>query len=131
MDEEKRSLFRRFRRWAVIQKYTLQRGYVWGQVPAIGIIFASSIKAAFPGFINTFGKFITLVIISFVGLYFTGWIDRKFRFLHEENIYTTETNPLMMEIVNEARMNKLPNNDSKGLNSLTTTNNYNKNGSGN
>jgi len=96
LSEEKRSLFRRFRRWIIVQKYTLQRGYAWGQVPAIGVIFASSIKAAFPGAIDSLNKFIILVIFSFIGLWAVGYLDKKLRFLHEENTYTTETNPMLM-----------------------------------
>ena len=102
MEELKRQKFRAFRKWIIIQKYTLQRGYAWGQVPAIGIIFASSMKAAFPGWLNGMG-FVWLVLASFVGLYVTGWIDKKFRFLHEENTYCTETNPVMMGVVEDVR----------------------------
>lgn len=96
ISEENKSMFRKFRKWIIVQKYTLQRGYAWGQVPAIGIIFASSIKAAFPGVINSLDKFIVLVVLSFIGLWCVGWLDRKLKFLHEENIYTTETNPMLM-----------------------------------
>lgn len=96
ISEEKRSIFRRMRRWIIIQKYTLQRGYAWGQVPAIGIIFASSIKAAFPGAIDSLNKFIILCFISFIGLWTVGYLDKKLKFLHEENVYTTETNPMLM-----------------------------------
>lgn len=94
--EEKKSLFRRFRKWTIVQKYTLQRGYAWGQVPAIGVIFASSIKAAFPGFIDSINKFAILVLLSFLGLWCVGYLDKRLRFLHEENIYCTETNPMLM-----------------------------------
>ena len=96
ISEEKRSLFRRFRRWTIVQKYTLQRGYAWAQMPMMGVIFASTVKAAFPGFISDVWKFAILVIICFAGLWIVGWFDKRLRFLHEENTYCTETNPVLM-----------------------------------
>jgi len=84
------------RKWIIIQKYSLQRGYAWLQIPGMGIIFASSIKAAFPGLIDNVFKYILLVIVSFIALYIVGYIDRIFRFLHAENEYVTITNPTLM-----------------------------------
>jgi hypothetical protein len=103
MDEEQKDTFRRFRKFTIVQKYTLQRGYAWMQMPMMGVIFASTIKAAFPGFVNSLTRFIILILFSFISLYIAGWLDKKFKFLHEENIYTTETNPLMMEVINDVR----------------------------
>lgn len=91
-----REKLRNWRKWIVVQKFTLMRGYVWGQVPAIGIIFASSIKSAFPGIIDTFEKFVILVIASFIILYTAGYIDKKLKLLHEEQSYATETNPMLL-----------------------------------
>jgi len=108
IDEDKKNLFRRFREWAVIQRYTLSRGYIWGQCFLMGIIFASSIKAAFPEFINSFIKFIILIVFGFVALYAVGWMDRKFGFLAAENNYVTSSTPLMMEVVNNTRNKELP-----------------------
>ena len=87
---------RKIRRWLVVQRFTLLRGYGWGQVPAIGIIFASSIKAAFPGAIDSFEKYVILILTSFVGLYIVGLLDFKLRLLHEEQAYATETNPMLL-----------------------------------
>lgn len=92
----------KIRKWLVEFKYTLQRGYGWTQVPLLGIIAASTLKAAFPGLVNSFWKFTILSICGFVTLYFIGWIDKKYRFLHEENNYTIEVNPYLMKVVKNA-----------------------------
>ena len=86
----------KLRQWIIIQKYSLQRGYAWLQIPMLGVIFASSIKAAFPGFIGSLNMYIILIILSFVALYFVGWLDKRFKFLDEENNYITITNPTLM-----------------------------------
>jgi len=104
--EEKKITLKKFREWAVVQRYTLSRGYIWAQCFLMGIIFASSLKAAFPEFINSFFKFIILVIIGFIVLYFVGWLDRKFGFLAAENNYVTSSTPLMMEAINDIRKSK-------------------------
>ena len=101
--EERKDMFRKFRRWAIIQKFTLQRGYVWMQIPLLGVIASSTLKSAFPRLIDRFTKFLILTILAFIGLYFVGWIDRKLRFLHDDNAFTTETNPVMMEVVEDVR----------------------------
>jgi len=89
----------KIRRWLVEFKYTLQRGYGWAQIPLLGTIAASSLKSAFPELVNSFGKFIALTIFGFFVLYLIGYIDKKYRFLHEENNYGVEVNPLMMKII--------------------------------
>jgi hypothetical protein len=94
----------KFRKWLVEAKYTLQRGYGWMNVPLLGIIAASTLKAAFPGLVNSFGKFVALSIIGFLGLYFIGYLDKRYRFLHEENNYTIEMNPYMMKVVKNAEV---------------------------
>lgn len=103
MDEKNKSIFRKFRRWIIVQKYTLQRGYGHLNVMMLGVVCAASIKSILPGLINTFWKFVALVILGFMGLYLVGWLDKKLGFLHTENSYTTETNPLIMEVVNNVR----------------------------
>jgi len=85
-----------FRRWLVVQKYTLLRGYSWLNVALLGVVAAASLKAAFPGLIDSLWKFIALVILGFVGLYIVGYIDYRYRFLHEEQNYATETNPVLL-----------------------------------
>ena len=101
----------KIRRWLVEAKYTLQRGYGWTQVPLLGVIAASSFKTAFPGLVDTFTKFILLSVLGFFTLYFIGYLDKKYRFLHEENNYGVEVNPLMMKIIKntEAKDDKTAN----------------------
>ena len=92
-----RAKLRYLRRQMIVQKISLQRAYTWLQMPMMGIIFASTIKSAFPSLISGFCRFVILVLFSFVGLIFIGYLDRKFRFLHEEQNYNTETNPLLLD----------------------------------
>lgn len=86
----------KFRRWLVVQKYTLLRGYSWLNVIMLGIVCAASLKSAFPGLIDTVPKFIGLGFLGFIVLYIVGYIDYRYRFLHEEQNYATETNPHLM-----------------------------------
>lgn len=89
----------KFRRWCVEFKYTLQRGYGWAQVPLLGTIAASTFKTAFPGLVDSVWKFLALTIAGFIGLYAIGYIDKKYRFLHEEGNYSVEVNPLFMKMI--------------------------------
>jgi len=100
---ENKCLFRRFRRWIIVQKYTLARGYSHLNIWMLGFVVAASLKSAFPGFINNFWKFILLVILGFFGLYIVGWIDKTFGFLATENNYATENTPLMMSLINSSK----------------------------
>jgi len=86
----------RFRKWLIVQKYIMQRGYGWTQVPLLGFIGASQVKLVFPGYFDTAIRFGILVLLALIGLYVIGWIDKRYRFLHEDNIYLTETNPLLL-----------------------------------
>jgi purine-cytosine permease-like protein len=101
--EENKTFLKKVRRWIIVQKYTLQRGYGHLNVLMLGVVCAASIKSAFPGAIDNFIKFIGLSILGFIGLYIVGWFDKKWRFLHEEQCYTTETNDLLMEVINANR----------------------------
>lgn len=89
----------KFRRWCVEFKFTLQRGYGWMQIPLLGTIAASTLKTAFPGLVDSVWKFLLLTIVGFIGLYFVGYIDKKYRFLHEEGNYSVEVNPLFMQMI--------------------------------
>jgi len=87
----------KFREWMVVQKFTLGRGYSWANVPAIGIIFASSVKQILPGIFDTFFKTVLLAVFGMIVLWCIGWVDKRWRFLHAEQGYTVETNPIMMK----------------------------------
>ena len=101
MKEKTKEIFRKFRKWIIVQKYTLGRGYSNTQQVMIGVIFASSIKIWLPNYFDTAWKFIALVLISMIILYLIGWIDRKFKFIHTEQKFVTEMNPIMMDIKNK------------------------------
>ena len=107
ISEEKKSLFRRFRRWVIVQKYTLARGYGHMNILMLGFLVAVSIRSVIPGLINTTWKFILLVVMGFIGLYIVGWFDKKLGFLNQENNYATENTSLMMEAINDIRKSKL------------------------
>jgi hypothetical protein len=100
MDPDQKQKLTRFRKWLIVQKFTLQRGYNWANIPMIGFIGAGQVKLLFPGIFNSLTRFIILIALVMSVLYAIGWIDKEYRFLHEDNAYTTETNPLMMKVVN-------------------------------
>jgi len=85
-----------WRRWLIVQKYSLQRGYMWCQAVMLGVIFATSLNQwqIIRDVLHI--PFWALIVGSLTVLYLIGWCDRHFRLLHEENIYATETNPTMM-----------------------------------
>jgi len=94
---------KRIKKWLVIQKVTLGRGYGWLQVPMIGFIAASQFKLLFPAFFDGIIKFIILVVGCTIGLWTVGYIDKKMELLHDENAYGTETNPRLMEMLDNTR----------------------------
>jgi hypothetical protein len=98
--------WQKMKRWMVVQKFTLARGYSWLNVLLIGFIAASQMKLLFPAFFDGVFKFFALVMCSTFGLWFVGWLDKRMRLLHVENAYGTETNPMMMEILDNAREKK-------------------------
>ena len=78
------------RRNLVVLKYTLLRGYAWCQLPAMSIIGAGVIKPYLPL------PMWLIAIIAFVIMVSVGFLDRKLKLLHEEQSYSTETNPMLM-----------------------------------
>jgi len=87
-----RELLRKLRRKIVVTKYTMSRGYIWCQTPSLVLITAGVMKPYFPGL-----KFYQLALIGF-GIFMTvGYLDKKFRFLNEEQSYATEQNTLLMK----------------------------------
>ena len=91
------------KKWLVIQKVTLGRGYGWLQVPAIGFRVASQFKLMFPTFFDGIARFIFLVMGCTIGLWLVGYMDKKMELLHAENAYGTETNPRLMEMLDNTR----------------------------
>lgn len=98
MKEEHKNTFRKFRHWLAIQKITISRGYLDLQQLMIGVIFASSVKVWFPSVFKTWWSFGLLVLVSMIGLYTVGWLDRRVKLFHEENKVGTEMNPFMVEM---------------------------------
>ncbi len=79
------------RKFAVF-KFTLSRGYVLCQLPALSIIGAGVMAPYFPE-----TRLVYLAITAFAIMVFAGWFDVKFNILHEEQKYMTEQNPTLME----------------------------------
>jgi len=73
-------------------KYLLQRGYAWLQIPTLITIGAGVMKPYFPQF-----RFWQLAISAFCLFLFVGWVDRTFKFIHEEQSLVTKLNPTLME----------------------------------
>lgn len=101
-----RDKYTALKRWAVVQKVTLGRGYGWLQVPMIGFIAASQFKLMFPAFFDGIIRFIGLVVVCTIGLWLVGYIDKKMELLHAEQAYGTETNPRLMEMLDNTRNKK-------------------------
>lgn len=78
------------RKFAVF-KFTLSRGYVLCQLPALSIIGAGVLAPYFPEI-----RLVYLAIIAFLIFVFAGWFDVYFNILHEEQKYMTEQNPTLM-----------------------------------
>ena len=90
------------KRKLVVFKFTLQRGYAWCQLPTMALMGAGILypytKDFFPWM-----KMWMLAIFALLIFISVGWFDRSVRLLHEEQTYATETNPMMMEVVNDVR----------------------------
>ena len=84
--------FSSWKRKIAVFKFTLGRGYLFCQLPALSLIGAGVLAPYFPGL----GLWL-LAIISFTIMMFVGWLDVKFHILHEEQKYMTEKNPMLME----------------------------------
>ncbi len=91
-------LFEKIRRKVVVIKFTMARGYIWCQTPTMAILAAGVMKPYFPGL-----EFYQLALIG-VSIFLTvGYIDRKFKFLNEEQSYVTERNTLLMSKLNDLK----------------------------
>ena len=81
-----------WKRRVAIFKFTLGRGYLFCQLPALSLIGAGVLAPYFPGL----GLWL-LALISFLVFVVVGWLDVKFHILHEEQKYMTEKNPMLMK----------------------------------
>jgi len=82
----------KWKRRIAVFKFTLSRGYVFCQLPALSIIGAGVLAPYFPEW-----HLYTLAGIALATFIFIGWLDVKFNILQEEQKYMTEKNPLLME----------------------------------
>lgn len=89
---EKISKGDKWKRRVAVFKFTLGRGYIFLQLPAISLVGAGVLAPYFPGL----GLWI-LAIVAFAAFVFVGWLDVKFNILQEEQKYMTEKNPMLME----------------------------------
>ena len=86
-----RAFLRKLRHNIVVAKYTIARGYAWCQFPTLSIIAAGVLKPYFPGW-----HLWQLALAGFTIFMIVGYIDKKFRFLNEEQSYATEQNSMLM-----------------------------------
>ena len=89
---ESKNILKNWKRKLVVFKYTLQRGYVWCQLPTLAVIGAGVLKPYFPGI-----RLWQLALMAFSVFVIVGFIDKKIRLLHEEQSYITEQNPTLMK----------------------------------
>ena len=95
MKEQTRSKLHKLRKLFVVGKFTMQRGYTLLNVPFLALMGAGVLYPYAVQYIPWI-KMWSLAIIAFVGILGAGIIDKKFRLLHEEQTYATETNPTLM-----------------------------------
>lgn len=86
-----REMLKKTRRKIVVLKFTLSRGYIWCQTIFMATVAAGVLKPYFPMF-----RFYQLCIGGFLIFLIAGLIDRKLKFLDEEQSYSTERNALLM-----------------------------------
>lgn len=98
MKEEKKTFLRKVRRWVVIQKLKVARGYLDIQQIMLGVIFSSSVKVWFPTIFKTWWSFALLVLGSMIILYIVGHYDIKFKIIHTENQVGSEWNPFWVQM---------------------------------
>lgn len=82
----------KWKRRVAVFKFTLSRGYIFCQLPALSIIGAGVLAPYFPEW-----HLYTLAAIALATFIFIGWLDVKFNILQEEQKYMTEKNPILME----------------------------------
>ena len=87
-----KELLRKIRRKIVVAKVTMARGYIWCQIPSMVLIVAGVMKPYFPSL-----RFWQLAGIGFIIFMIVGYMDKKFKFLNEEQSYATEQNTLLMK----------------------------------
>jgi Leu/Phe-tRNA-protein transferase len=93
------------KRKLVVFKFTLSRGYAWCQLPTMALMGAGILYPYTQGMFPWM-KMWMLAILALTVFIFVGWLDRKWKLLHKEQSYTIETNPMMMEVVNDVRNKK-------------------------
>ena len=86
------NIIKNWKRKFAIFKFTLSRGYVLCQLPALSIIGAGVIAPYFPKV-----RLAYLALIAFGIFVLAGWFDVHFNILNEEQKYMTEMNPTLME----------------------------------
>jgi hypothetical protein len=91
-----RMILDNIKRKLVVFKFTLSRGYAWCQLPTMAIMGAG-ILYPYTKDILPWMKMWMLAIFALLVFISVGWIDRSTRLLHEENSYSTETNPTLMK----------------------------------
>jgi hypothetical protein len=71
----------------------------------IGFIAIGSLKTIFPLWVDSETKVALWFIFTVVSLWSIGYLDKKLKLLHAESSYSTEVNPLMMEVIDNTRKN--------------------------
>lgn len=87
-----KELLRKVRRTIVVTKFTLARGYAWCQLPTLALIAAGVLKPYFPSW-----SLWQLALTGLTIFIIVGYLDKKFRFLNEEQSYSTQQNSLLMK----------------------------------
>ena len=95
MKEERKTFFRRVRNQIIIAKYTMARGYSWLSFLMMGVVAAVSITPYIQK-VWSWAHMWQIAIVMIGILFFIGYIDNRYRFLHAEQDYAVARNPLLM-----------------------------------
>ena len=83
------------RKKLVVLKFTMLRGYAWCQLPGMALVAAGVLFPYAKSYVPSITMW-QLALLAVGGMMLCGWMDKKFRLLHEEQNYITETNPTLM-----------------------------------
>ena len=92
----------RLNRFLIAFKFVLSRGYMWCQLPALAVMGAGIItpyvKVYYPGI--HMWQLSAFALITFLGV---GAVDWWMGLFKAENSYTTEKNPMLINLLREGK----------------------------
>lgn len=91
-----RDMFRKIRKNIIALKFTMIRGYSWVSFLMVGVVAAASVTP-YVKQVVPWVQMWQMVALMVVTLFLIGFIDNKFKFLHTEQDWAVERNPILMQ----------------------------------